>query len=596
MDDERRPKFTWAQKRKALSRQLNPYKGVLTLLSIAGIFSAAANGVIPYITGRFFDTLVNPHIIAVPLLGSYQGWSVLLATWFVAQIIANGVSWLIDRQSRLLTTELEIAVQANAFTHLLTLPIAFHKKNRSGEISEMVSRAAWQLARTADTIVSLAPQFLTIFIGVAISFSMRPSLAAILLAGVAIYLLVLVRILPKTAFYQEEGIKIWNRAYGDGADAYTNVQTVKQASAETYESERIHSAFFKNALPLWMKMEYAWSAMNFSQRVIVTLTQGIILFYSVALVSNGSITIGELIAFNAYAGMIMGPFVSLGGQWQTIQNGLTSLVRSEIIFETPSETYEPEQAVRLPELAGNVEFKDVHFSYEEGQPEVLKGVSFRVRAGEVVALVGETGVGKSTTAELISGYYFPTQGEVLIDGHDVKTVNLNDLRRGIGIVPQEVVLFNASIMQNIRYGKPGATDAEVEEAAKKAHADIFIEQFPKKYEQEVGERGIKLSVGQKQRVAIARAILRNPRILILDEPTSALDAETEKYVSKSFDELMRGRTTFIIAHRLSTVRKADSIIVLKQGEIAEQGTHDELVKIQDGVYRHFYELHIGLHE
>ncbi|MDO8623756.1 MAG: ABC transporter ATP-binding protein [bacterium] len=596
MTEEKKPKFTWQQKRIALWRQLAPYRTLLISLSVAEIIAALANGVVPYITGKFFDTLVTPYAISLPEFGSYPAWLVLLVLWAVIQLIANGISWAIDRSTRQLTTKLEAGVQANAFAHLLTLPVSFHKKQRTGEITDNVSKAGWMLGSLVNTILSLAPQFLTVVVGVAISFAIRPSLAFVLLSGVLVYIAFLFRVLPTTSRYQEEGFKIWNRAYGDAQDAYTNVQTVKQAGAEEYERKRIIGGFFEQAVPLWYRMERAWSNLNFSQRIIVTLTQGAIFLYSVYLIGEGAITIGDLIAFNAYAGMIMGPFVSLGHQWQTVQNGLVALARAELIFGTASETYEPVGSVRLPDLKGAVVFRDVHFAYEAGQAEVLKGVSFTVDPGEIVAFVGETGVGKSTAAELISGYYFASEGRITIDGVDIKQVNLKDLRSQMAVVPQEVVLFNSSIGDNIRYGRPEATDAEVEAAARRAHADGFIEKFPEKYKQEVGERGIKLSVGQKQRVAIARAMLRNPRILILDEPTSALDAETEQYITKSLEELMRGRTTFIIAHRLSTVRKANKIIVLKEGVVAEQGKHDELMKIENGIYRHLYELHIGLHE
>ena len=212
-----------------------------------------------------------------------------------------------------------------------------------------------------------------------------------------------------------------------------------------------------------------------------------------------------------------------------------------------------------------------------------------------MALVGESGVGKSTLIDLISAYHFPTKGEVLIDGHDIRDINLRSLRSQIGVVPQEVVLFNDSIRMNVQYGNFEATDEEIQQATVKAHALAFIEKFPQKWEQMVGERGVKLSVGQKQRVAIARAILRNPRILILDEPTSALDAGSEKIITESLDELMRGKTTFIIAHRLSTVRKADIILVFKEGRVTESGTHQELLMIEGGEYRRLYELQIGLH-
>lgn len=592
---EQKQRYTWDQKRTALARHLRPYQRTLLYLSTAGVFSALANGVVPYLTGKFFDTLISPVSVELPVLGVLAGWSVFLGAWIFVQIIANTIDWNIDLKTRLLTTKLEAGIQGRAFIHLLTLPLSFHKHNRTGEITDAVSKVGWMLSTMGATVASLAPQFLTILIGIGISFTIRPSLAFVLLGGVALYLLVLGRVLPSTARLQEEGFRIWSRAYGDAADAYANVQTIKHAGAEKYEEKKITEGFFNKAVPTWFRMEVAWSHLNFSQRIIVTLTQTVLFLFSVSLIAQGAISVGDLIAFNGYAMMIIGPFVSLGRQWQTVQNGLTALARSEMIFGTEPEIYEPAEAVRLSSLKGEVTFEKVAFAYGPDQPEVLKNVSFSAQAGEVIAFVGETGVGKSTTADLISGYYFPTEGKITIDGHDIRKVNLRDLRSHIAVVPQEVVLFNATVKENIRYGRPDASDAEVKNAAHRAHADGFIEKFPLAYEQEVGERGIKLSVGQKQRVAIARAILRDPRILILDEPTSALDPETESYITTSLEELMRGRTTFIIAHRLSTVRKADRIIVLQQGMVAEEGSHEELLK-KGGAYARLYNFHIGLHE
>lgn len=588
--------FTLSQKLAALRRHLAPFKGTIALLSLLGILTAVANGTLPYLTGKFLDTLITPDSYSVPLWGEVPAWVVLLSAWVLVQAFANLVSWIADMKNRLFGTELEAHIVSNGFMHLLTLPLSFHKQHRVGEITDNLNKTSWTLPRLVDTVTSLAPQFLTIAIGIGIAYFINPLLASVLLAGVLVYLVVLARILPTTTEFHTEGFKIWNKVYGDAADAYTNFATVKQAGAEDFERQRVMAGFREKAIPFWFRMERAWSNLNFSQRAVVMLTQAAIFFLSVFLVGDGKITVGELIAFNAYAGMILGPFVSIGGQWQSIQSGLISVVRSEIVFGTQPEPYEPEDAKSMKSVEGAIEFDQVRFSYGEGQQEVLRGISFRVAPGESVALVGETGAGKSTTADLVSGYYFADAGKVMIDGVDLTQANLRELRSNIAVVPQEVVLFNDTIGNNIRYGRPGATDEEVRRAAARARADAFIDKFPNKYEQEVGERGVKLSVGQKQRIAIARAILRDPKILILDEPTSALDAETEAFITASLDELMKDRTTFIIAHRLSTVRKADKIVVIKDGLVAEEGKHDELVAIKGGTYRKLYELHVGLHE
>lgn len=588
--------YTWEQKWCALKRQILPYRSRLTSISTADVFVAAGNGVIPYLTGVFLDALVRPHTVMVPLVGAAPAWAALLGLWAVVQAVTNTIGVIADRRTRLLGIELEAGVQANSFSYLLTLPASFHKTRRAGEVTNIIDRSGWMVAELVRTALSIAPQLLTIIIGVGIAFMIRPSLAGVLLGGIALYLIALVRVLPYTAKLQIEGFNVWTEAYGKASDAYTNVYTVKQAGSEQFEQASIRGELIGKAVPTWYRMERAWSTMNAWQTATILLTQGGIFLYSVFLIAHGKLTIGELIAFNSYAGMIIGPFVSIGQQWQTAQNAFTTLAKLEEILSTPAEAYEPTDAEPLGALRGSVTFDHVHFAYDTDQPEVLSDVSFAIEPGQSVALVGGTGAGKSTTAELVSGYYRPTAGSITIDGHDLTRVNLHELRSQIAVVPQEVVLFNASITDNIRYGRPEATDEEVEQAAKRAHADAFIERFPKRYEQEVGERGIKLSVGQKQRLAIARAMLRDPRILILDEPTSALDAQTERYITSSLKELMQGRTTLIIAHRLSTVREADLILVLEGGKIAERGTHDELTAKQSGTYHKLYELHIGLHE
>jgi ABC-type multidrug transport system fused ATPase/permease subunit len=586
----------FSKKVRAVARHISRYRHTLTIVSLLGLFSAAANGTVPLLVGRFFDALLTPQG-ALSLFG-LAPWETLLGLWVLVQLVANGTDWIIGRISRRLGTTLQAQFVIDAYSRLLTLPISFFKTQKTGEISDLVSRTSWMLdSIVAGVLINLAPQFLSIAVGIGIAFYLKPLLACVLLIGVALYVVTVIRLVQPVAGMQSKANRMWRQASGNVHDAYTNFQTVKQAGTEQFENKRATNAFFgaEGAATVWNKVEMYWNNLNASQRLLVIGTQIAIFLLSVGSIMHGTMTIGDLIAFNAYAGFVFGPFVALGAQWQTVQNGLTAAAQSEVIFETESEAYELPGAPSLESLTGSVEFKDVRFSYGEGQGEVLKGVSFEARPGQTIALVGETGAGKSTTAELISGYHYATDGSVLIDGHDIRSLALGELRSHIAIVPQEVVLFNASIKDNIRYGRPDATDEEVKRAAERAHADAFIAKFPQGYEQEVGERGIKLSVGQKQRVAIARAMLRDPRILILDEPTSALDAETERYITRSLEELMRGRTTFIIAHRLSTVRKASQILVLKDGVIAERGTHQELVEIPDGIYRRLYEFNIGLH-
>lgn len=313
--------------------------------------------------------------------------------------------------------------------------------------------------------------------------------------------------------------------------------------------------------------------------------------------SDGRLTIGELMMFNGYAAMAFGPFVRLGYIWRQLQNGTIALVRAEEVFSLDSEVYEPEGSDKDAVVRGDVVFDRVGFTYrEKGAKEVLKDITFSVKEGQTVALVGKSGAGKSTLVDLLSGYFFAKKGKVLIDGVDVKKWSLSALRNQVAVVPQEPTLLNDTVFANIKYGNQRATKEEIEKAAKLADAHGFITGFAKGYKQKVGDRGVKLSAGQKQRIAIARAFLRDPKILILDEPTSALDAEAEAAIQKSLETLMKGRTTFIIAHRLSTVRDADLILVLKEGRIVEEGNHTELLKNENGLYRHLHNLQHGTRE
>lgn len=580
---------------KIILRYLKTYKKEVMGLSVLGIISAIGNGTVPYIAGKFFDSIISPGTIFVPILSLTLPllWF-LLSLWIFAQLVSSLVDWRINIRSEVLSNTIWTDYIANGFSYLWELPMSFHKQHKIGEVSNKINRAGNSLETIVGRIViDLSPQFLSIVIAAAIALYIQPILCAVLLFGVGVYWVILMKKTAPLAKIQKEYYDALEGVWGDMYDAAGNTITIKQSTTEQYERNKLYTGF-KEGVSKYIKMSTIWSNLSFLQRGTILVTQILIFIISIIFIRRGSMTLGDLLAFNAYATMMFGPFVTMGRNWQTIQNGIIDLNEAEKFLSTTPEIYEPAGAISK-KIEGKILFENVDFLYDEGRP-VLQNISFEVKTGEVVALVGESGVGKSTLIDLISGYHFPTNGKVLIDGDNIKLLNLRNLRSQISVVPQEVVLFNDTIVNNIKYGNFHATQEEVEGAARKAHAIDFIEKFTDKWNQMVGERGVKLSVGQKQRVAIARAILRNPKILILDEPTSALDAGSEQIITKSLEELMEGKTTFIIAHRLSTVRKADKILVFKEGRIIETGNHTELLKIEGGEYRRLYELQVGLHD
>lgn len=578
---------------RVLWRYLFAYKRELVTLSFLGVFSAVANGSVPFLIGKFLDAILKSHTVFVGTMLAMPLWAAFLLVWVIAQVVAITADRVNDREASRISTKLYIDYWAQAQAALLAFPLSFHRNSKPGEIFSAFNRAANGIdSIIGNIVIYLAPQFLSIVIGIGFAFLMNFELATILLTGVFVYVLVLIKMIPAAIPLQRQMHKAWGKSFTEMDQSSTNIVSVKQFGAEKYQENRIRSKFGQ-AYKFNVLINNIWSNIGFSQRAIVAGTQVVIFVLSVFLIQANGMTIGQLLAFNGYAALVFGPFVALGRNWQTLQNGLVALERAEKILLVKPENYSPVGAANNFNFKGAIKFDNVSFGYKKGQ-KVLDGISFETKPGDMIALVGESGAGKSTLVDLISGYYFPTAGSVTIDGHQTKRINLNFLRKNIAIVPQEVALFHDTVKMNIAYGSAGAKDKAIKEAAAIAHADAFIEGFPKKYQQIVGERGVKLSVGQKQRIAIARAILRNPKILILDEPTSALDSETEKYVTEALDRVMEGRTTLVIAHRLSTVRKADKILVLEGGKIVESGTHDELMKIEGGSYRRRYELHVGL--
>ncbi len=559
-----------------------------------GIVSAVINGIAPYLSGRLFDSILTPSTIAIGASFQMPLYAFFLILWGALQIFTHVSSWISARKISELGINLSMDYTTDGYSHLILLPLSFHKKHKIGSIMNRISRAANGIEQILIQLVDLTPQLLSIIVALFIIYSQNYILALVITAGVLVYLAIFIPSLAPLAAMKRKENATFSKAYGDVGDALLNVSAVKQAAAETYETRRIYKNMKEKVMTSWLPIMRLRQGLNFYQRLIILLTQLAVFVLSINFINQGRLTLGELVAFNAYAALVFSPFISLARSWQQVQDGVLLIETAEKILKTPTEKYMPERIETVDVFSGNIKFENVEFYYEKGK-SVLQNINFEVKPGEMVALVGESGVGKSTLIDLISGYHFAKGGKVLLDGHSVKNLDLKELRSHIGIVPQEVVLFNDTIRKNIAYGSFDATLEDIQGAARKAHAHEFIEKFPKKWSQMVGERGVKLSVGQKQRVAIARAILRDPAILILDEPTSALDAHSEHIISQSLEELMRGRTTFIIAHRLSTVRKADKILVFKEGKIVEMGNHQTLLKIEDGMYKKLYEYQIGLH-
>ncbi len=590
---ENQEKTTFSQGVQGVWRHSKRYKRSFVILLILGLVSAVANGFVPYVTGRFFDALIRLQTAQTPIM-SLAPWVFFLAVWAFIQAIANANDWVMDRMRRYVDTLIHVGIQATGFKHLLRVPLAYHVNAHINGVLSKISNAGWRISTIWQNVVQIAPQLLSVLIGITLAASISFELAGVLAFGVSIYIVLLIFMLRPIAKVDDLAFSTWNESWNRAAESVNQVTAVKQAAAEEYEIANIEKVFMTTIVGLWYKLEKTWSDIGFYQRIIVFLTQLAVFVLSVHMIQQGTLTVGELVALNGYALMFFGPFVTLGHSWQTIQNGLTSAAHLESVFDQAEEKYQPDELTKPSTSTGEVAYQHVSFRYGKEDSGVLKDIEFIAHPGETVALVGESGSGKSTILSLLSGYYFPDEGSVLVDGVDTRHWDLHELRKSIAVVPQELSLFNDTIGINIRYGSFDATDEQMQQAAREAHIHDFIMELPKGYDTLVGERGVKLSVGQKQRIAIARAILRNPQILILDEPTSALDAKTEQLITQSLEKLMRGRTTFIIAHRLSTVRKADRILVVKDGMIAEQGTHDELMTKEKGVYKPLYELHIGL--
>jgi len=477
---------------------------------------------------------------------------------------------------------------ARVFRHVHDLSLRFHLERRTGSLTKIVERGTksidmmlyFLLFNIAPTIIELSAICVIFFV------KFGAGLVAATLAIVVIYIAFTRKVSDWRTHIQRQMNDVDNKAIGRAVDSLLNYETVKYFGAEDRESARYEEAVgaFARA-SVRNEVSLAW--LNIGQSLITNLMMAGAMIFTVWGWSQGRFTPGDVVWINGLLMQLFRPLDMLGWVYRSIRQGLIDMEAMWDLLDTPAEVVDKPGAPALTVTHGGIRFDHVRFGYDRGR-DILKGVDIEIPAGTSCAIVGPSGAGKSTIARLLYRFYDPSVGRILIDGHDIADVNQRSLRAAIGIVPQDTVLFNDTIGYNIGYGREGSSQAEIEAAARGAAIDHFIAALPDKYESMVGERGLKLSGGEKQRVAIARTLLKNPPILVLDEATSALDSRTEQAIQDTLDRIAESRTTIMIAHRLSTIVNADQIVVLDEGRVAERGTHEQLLEL-GGLYAELWQ-------
>ena len=563
-----------------LLKYINPYLKRMVLAVCCIILAASANLYVPWILRDIID-----DVLATKDMGMLNAIaSGIVLVFFLRAIFLYGQTYLMSYIGQ----KVIIDIRETVYRHLQRLSLSYYEKRQTGQLMSYITNdvAAVQGA-LVESMIELVQEGMTLVGSLAVMFYLHWQLTLLTLVtaplvGQAMNIFGK-KLRKSSALVQERTADITSVLQ----ESISSVRVIKSFAREDFEIERFQKENHQN-FRAQMKNSQIMATLTPVIEFVAALGITMIIWYGGREVINNTLTAGSLIAFLVYAVNLSNPIKRLSRAYGNIQKAMAAAERVFSVLDTQPEIEDMPGATVLAKIDGYVTLNNLSFGYKSHEL-ALNNIQLEVKPGQVVAIVGPSGAGKTTIANLIPRFYDPVAGKIAIDGIDIKTVTLKSLREQIGIVPQETILFNGSVYSNILYGRLDASYDEVIAAAKAANAHNFIREMSEGYDTQIGERGSKLSGGQRQRISIARAILKNPRILILDEATSALDTESERLVQDAVDKLMIGRTSFVIAHRLSTVKRADVIVVMDRGKLVEQGTHDELLAV-GGVYSNLYQV------